>query len=577
MHQFMQSGRSRLLVGLTLLALVAAPLTANAIPVKSTLFPDGQPVEAPINPGGVGILPEAVPQEACQPDPLEPALQLLRCRYGPIEVTPGSNLILIGPVTIEAPRADGFMLKMTPNMLDAVTGEVPHIHEVHLHHGVWLDASKGLDAIGTPFMAAGEEKTVSSPPFSFDAEAQKYSGYGYDIKSTDAWALNYMIHNQTSEAYTTFITYDIQWLNANSPMASEMLPVKPLWWDTVGGFYPVYDPTTAPGAPDHVRADSYSIGEPMDIVWMAGHVHPGGKRIELSIGECNGLANNGKPLFTSEAIPNERAGSGESFGSWDYLMGATKPEFRFMMQPGDRVNMKTVYGSANPWYEAMGIVFGWGVALNDVPAAYRSAALARRCAAPSAELTQGIRTNVLPRDPIFGGTTTLFPDPATQTASGAPVSEIDIANFDYLPGGTAKAPAPVKAGSEVLVKNIDAAASIYHSITSCADNMCNKDSGQRYPLPSWDFDSAQLGYGVYGATAAKGGVFIPFYTSHPDNGLDDPLNWSSDPLRHAVTRTDAHEWKWKIPASAEVGETFAYFCRVHPFMRGSIQVVEAAV
>ncbi|HVE94595.1 MAG TPA: hypothetical protein VNB24_06710 [Acidimicrobiales bacterium] len=522
--------RRRIAAAVAFGVLLSAPVTADAVPVKP-LVPVPLP-DLPVQPAGIEIPPESVPQEGCQPDPLETGIQKLRCRYGPIVVTPGSNLILIGPVTIEQPRAEGFMLKMTPNMIDAVTGEVPHIHEVHLHHGVWLDAgTNGLD-VDTPFMAAGEEKSVSSPP----------PGYGYRVHATDEWLLNYMIHNQTAGTYTTFITYDLDWINASSPAAANVVPVKPIWWDTVGGAYPVYNPTTAAGAPDHVRRVSRDLDDPsMEVVWMVGHVHPGGKRIDLTVNTCGATARN-TPIFSSEALPNVRPGTvdpdfyGDTYGSWDYLMTATKPEFRFTMGPGDAVFMDTVYDSTHPWYEAMGIVFGWGVPLDEAPPGYVAAP---RCQPPAPELTTGIRTNVLPRDPIFGGTSPQFPDPATTSVQGQPpVNTIDIRAFDFAPGGTAKPPAPVAAGSNVVVRNIDAAASVFHTVTECAD-ACNKDTGQSYPLPDWGFDSAQLGYGIPGLTAAK----------------------------------NAYQWTWPIPAGTPLGTTLPFFCRVHPFMRGSVQVV----
>jgi hypothetical protein len=308
----------------------------------------------------------------------------------------------------------------------------------------------------------------------------------------------------------------------------------------------------------------------MELVWMAGHVHPGGKQINITTANCGSTAPNAK-VFTSRAIPNDRGGQ-STYGSWDYLMGAADPNWRFTMYPGDRVHMDTVYDAQHPWFEAMGIVFGWGVPLS-TPGYHPTSS---RCQPPAAGLVDGIRTNVSPAEPIFGGTTAIMDDPSTHSVAGqAPVSEIDIANFNYSVGGTAQPPAPVKAGSDVVVKNLDFAASVYHTITSCAD-ACNKESGQAYPLASWTFDSKQLGYGIWGATAAQGGIYPPFLSGESTGGLpNDPQGWASgNPVRHVVNRTDAYQWTWKIPATAAVGDTIPYFCRVHPFMRGSVQIVE---
>lgn len=522
-------------------------------------------------------LPVSVPpkiQDTCQPDPTWTGEQILNCRYGPIEITPGENLILVGPTSIESPRADGFMLSMKPNMIDAVTDKVPAIHEVHLHHGVWLNGRHDdPDAIGTPFMAAGEEKTVSSTP----------PGYGYRVKPTDEWLLNYMIHNQTAQHYNVVITYQLKWINRAPALAQGIKDVVPLWFDEVGGFYPVYNPTNTgpevktdsldPTKTVHVRRRSFSVNRDMEIVWMAGHVHPGGLRLDVKQQRCGGQNKAPDLLFSSKAIPNLRNGvvPTGSFGSWDYRMSVTEPGWTYTMKAGDRLEIDSVYDISHPWYEAMGIVFGWGH-----PLAAGETPTRPLCDKPPVSGTPLV-TNDLPDAPIFGGDRKVFDDPATMDASGPPVSLVRVAAFDYIPGGLAQTPAPVKAGSTVRFENDDAAAMIYHSITSCAD-ACNRTTGQSYPKPSWSFDSGQLGYGIDGATAANGGVRVNTNPMGEVNDIRSELtNGSFRPERFFNSRgTTAHYWDWTVPANAQVGDTFTYYCRVHPFMRGSVQVVEEA-
>src|SRR3954471_78378 len=127
-----------------LVAVIA--LVAGALPVLSARA-DGPP------------LPKSL-TDACQPDPTK-GQQLLQCRYGPLTVTPGTNMILFGPVSIESPRADGYITSLAPNLVDSTTGAVPPVHVVHLHHGVWINAANGGT---TPFFATGEEKTRSILP-----------------------------------------------------------------------------------------------------------------------------------------------------------------------------------------------------------------------------------------------------------------------------------------------------------------------------------------------------------------------------------------------------------------------------
>src|SRR5207237_111197 len=109
---------------------------------------------------------------------LSSQVQHLHFRYGPLSVAPGQNLILLGPVTIEKPAYDGYVVGFRPNLIRA-DGTVPGIDVVHLHHAVWLNASSGDSSNGgtEKFFASGEEKTnLQLPP-----------GYGYPVKGTDGW------------------------------------------------------------------------------------------------------------------------------------------------------------------------------------------------------------------------------------------------------------------------------------------------------------------------------------------------------------------------------------------------------
>ena len=77
----------------------------------------------------------------------------------------------------------------------------------------------------------------------------------------------------------------------------------------------------------------------------------------------------------------------------------------------------------------------------------------------------------------------------------------------------------------------------WHSITSCKAP-CNRGSGIGYPLANGPvkFDSGQLGFGT---------------------GLSSEV----------TTGTDEYE----TPPFTDPG-TYTYFCRIHPFMRGSVRV-----
>jgi plastocyanin len=108
-----------------------------------------------------------------------------------------------------------------------------------------------------------------------------------------------------------------------------------------------------------------------------------------------------------------------------------------------------------------------------------------------------------------------------------------------LAGGALSRPPVVQQGQPLQFGNFDASASILHTVTACR-LPCNRSTGVSYPLANGpgQFDSAQLGYGPPGLTAAS-------------------------------DRVD-----WRTPAGLRPG-TYTYFCRVHPFMRGAFRVRRA--
>jgi plastocyanin len=100
----------------------------------------------------------------------------------------------------------------------------------------------------------------------------------------------------------------------------------------------------------------------------------------------------------------------------------------------------------------------------------------------------------------------------------------------------------VRAGQSLTFLNRDAPSppstgDAFHTITGCKAP-CNRSTGIAYPLADGPrtFDSGQLGFNAnFGAPAA---------------GRDT----------------------WETPRNLTPG-TYTYFCRVHPFMRGSFRVV----
>lgn len=128
--------------------------------------------------------------------------------------------------------------------------------------------------------------------------------------------------------------------------------------------------------------------------------------------------------------------------------------------------------------------------------------------------------------------------PVTYRPAGDFADQVTISNFVYTPGdmgltGDIGNPPRVHHGQSLRFVNADQAADIRHSVTTC-NLPCNGPYVGNYPWANGVWDSGTLGY-----DAIDGG--------HPN----------------PVAQT---------PTSLPVGR-YAYFCRIHPWMRGQFEVV----
>ena len=465
--------------------------------------------------------------------PLSSEIEHLHFKYGPIPIAPGQNLILVGPVTIEKPAYDGYVVGFRPNLVRA-DGSVPPIEQIHLHHAVWLNLS-GRDTTsprvpGQRFAAAGEEKTnFVMPP-----------GFGYPVRASDVWALNYMVHNETSNPDSVWITYDVDFVPASSALGRRLIPVRPVWMDVQNGEnYPVFDvhrgsgtdgrftyPDQAPSAP---RRNAWAVDRPGSLVWTAGHLHPGGLWTDLRVIRHR----RSKLIFRSRAKYWDPSGP----VSWDMAMTATPPRWRVALRKGDRLSISATYETRlASWYESMGIMIAWlappdGRAIDP---------FAPHAAIPmNGRVTHGH----LPEADHHGGGPTGLPNPASLPGGQTLNNEIGVAAFRYLPGdltlpGLFQDPPVFHPGQPIQFGNADAAAQIFHTITACR-SPCTGATGISYPLANGnvEFDSGELGYGPSGLTAAK---------------------------------NDAY---WTLSSRLAPG-TYTYFCRIHPFMRGAFRIAK---
>lgn len=480
---------------------------------------------------------------------------------GPYLVTPGANLILAQFNRVPKPTVNGFMIRMVPNLRYALPdgkccGKVPPTSIVHLHHGVWLSNGAAGQGEGNslasfyPFMASGEEKTIYEFP----------PGYGYPIGANDIWVLNYMIHNLTNTPKHVYVTYDLDFVPATSPLASEITPVHPIWMDVEDHhIYPIFNVKRGSGRdgkftfPDMAK-DPYGSGAPLNeftidhpgtLIGAAGHLHPGGLYDDLDLvrpgvkpgrGTIPGDVPDSVRLFRSKAVYFDK---GQPI-SWDFAMTATPADWRAEVQPGDILRISSTYETRlASWYEVMGIMVVWE-AWNDP----RGVNPFTQRLDESGHVTHGH----LPENNYPGGTQWVGVNPTTLPPCYT--DRVLIAGFKYIPAtsGNKNCVPTIRRGQSITFVNEDASplgtfnifapnpfymASIFHTVTSCKDP-CGLNYGIAYPLAdgAGDFDSGQLGVALPGVGR---------------------LTWST-------------------PTSLSPG-TYTFFCRIHPWMRGVFRIL----
>ena len=517
-----------------------------------------------------------------------PDMTTYRCHTDAITIYPGQNTNLFGQTktcpnaekvsgpgdtSVFAPgsTAQGYVTRFQPSMVEIKPdGQLvtPSVWDLHLHHVVWLAPNGG------PTFASGEEKTIAKMP----------QGYGLKVGGDATWGLNYMIHNLTPiGGRKVYVTWEIDWVPQTNAPRTDINPVRIRWLDVAGfpQIYPVFDAErgfdlNGDGQyvfPDEVPTDpsqpgyeerrkispsrSWTLSQDATLVFTAGHLHPGGLHVDMQVardGPDAGTVDGDdpsevRPLFRSNAHYYEPAGA----VSWDVSMEATRPDWRISLQAGDKVSINVTYDVRKAsWYESMGIMPVSFTTVND-PAAkdpFADEAAVRAMYDEGGILTHGR----LPENVDKKANKNLkLPDPRDVRSKGKrlPASGISIEGFGYFPGGFSagrgekvRRQPVVPPGTQVTFTNTDALFGMsqneqtWHTITSC-QAPCNRGPGIGYPLASGPikFDSGQLGYG----TGTSRGV---------------------------TTGSDLYT----TPPLTKPGKTYTYFCRIHPFMRGSIRV-----
>lgn len=575
----------------------------------------------------------------------------LRFLYGPITVKPGQNDALLEPVVIDKPPSPGYIVRFKAYLYNpAVAFEddsnlSPLAEGVHLHHAVWASTASGDNYFGAagwdvgPLFATGEERTIQSLP----------TGYGLEVKPQDTWVLLYMIQNMTTVPREVFVAYEVDFIERSRAEALGIVPVEVIWLDVQRHrihreapehpLYPVFniqkgfgeiDPETRTRvctwprencarhdpfgeANPHQGKSTDASGKPLNIpgadylvnrnhagslVWIGGHLHPGGIRDEVS------LVRGGqeKPIFISDGTywrQDNKSVAGGQPNNWDFSMTVSGAQlgWKVGLREGDTLRLNAVYDSQfASWYEVMGIVVGL-VAPDDPHQPERvdvfdSDVTLDRGVPTTAKAPAGVtatcrpdvagpgRTLCLRGQVTHGSMTHAHQAHATDAShenhshkDGPVTTDIYIQNFSY---GAAdldqvqKDGIPlVKVGEPVRFWNLDAPAKVWHTVTRCKEpchphGFAMADGGSGDPGDAMNFDSSQIGYGL------------------PQDGAKARLV----PERFPASFAEGSQMVQKIPATVRAGMvweftptvpgTYTFFCRNHPDMRGIIKVLGPA-
>ena len=368
--------------------------------------------------------------------------------------------------------------------------------------------------------------------------------------------------------------------------------------DVYGGDTPQQGkPIEIPGADWKVTKDMAGT-----LITIGGHLHPGGINDEVT------LVRDGKevPIHISDAIYWDRKfvgvdeegdnlkrkdtdRGGGPMNSWDFSMTGTGAflDWKVKVKKGDILRLNATYDSEYAsWYENMGIVMAW-VAPKDphgppgidvfeddvkidpgVPTTatttpgYREATCEPDLIGPQKTLC--LRGQVthghLAEADNFGGCRFGRCEPLPEK-EGPLVEDLYMSGMTYglADMGIIEANGipRVKVDQPFRFWNLDTYLNIWHTATRCAEP-CTGATGLDYPIADggigspkdvMDFDSTEIGYGVFFSPAS--GQFGSEKSF--DEALRDGAYWEFTPTETGV---------------------YTFFCRIHHGMRGAFEVVK---
>jgi plastocyanin len=380
-----------------------------------------------------------------------------------------------------------------------------------------------------------------------------------------------MLHNMTAQAYTLYLRVQVTFLYGT---AKELLQAKHLRMHALtplifGGTYNVPrahrdyvwpqdlsnlkrntgSETTSPaGVTKVVPGVGLVWTSPWDgkLIVGAGHRHAGGIKAVVSdwgskerpCANADGDRFPGLTYIESREITRNGV-----FPSNDYQMGLAQPRWRAWVHKGDRLVLNGVYDARRFAFPDAMVFFGLYVdrSVHPRPGSGCSAWLDGRPKATHAQIVHTVLNHPWSTT-MLQHACTRCDHRARRPAPGPATTVVHIAGMTYLPGaagnsGQPAGPPVVTRGQDLRFVNEDyPAGAIRHTVTACK-NPCNGPEATNYPFPDGRFDSGVLGY-----------------------------MWED-----AYVRTNTAP-SWILHTAGLEPGYYTYYCRLHPFMRGSFYV-----
>jgi len=512
--------------------------------------------------------------------------------FGPYTVPPGHDL---NRFDVDVPLENGMATWIEPHVVLASTLEEPPHQVLHIHHSHWfaLDPGNKEDNYyghnAEWIFGNGDEETRAD--FELRSAAEPHGPiYGEYISASNPQIMIYMLHNKTATPQEVYITLKVHFIHGTMQELNA-LPGRPyhdVRGTLFGRTYDVKRKAHGRGVYESAKDDKrgpiqWTSTVNGTIIGTGGHLHPGGERVVVENygskeNPCpdDGRGYGGTTLLASDAVFRNAP------LSEDFQMEVTDPRWRAPIHKGDRIRISGTYeNKKHAWYEVM---THEGTYID--PKQPPGPGCAPHILGESRHPPPGVNLDkvtgpplfhfsgdsapptgrALPRDggtwidPVegvvnrnwaeehdqfcgteWGGDPCERPLPKRQESGGMSSPQVQIADFLYWPGdrtlsGANGAPVQVKHGTSLTFVNEDAALGIRHTVTTCPWP-CNGPYVANYPLADGVWDSGILSLGL-------------------------------DPVDEQI---GAAKLSASTPTNLPVGK-YAYFCRIHPWMRGSFQV-----